>query len=72
MRQIPVIIELICHYGETGCLLHVEVRAGYEVASGEEMLHLLADAHLGIDHFLEVNGVSDLRCVKSGVSQVSH
>ena len=71
MREVSVIVKLISNDCVTSCLHQVQVCPGDEVTCRQEMLHLLSNAHLGIDHLFEIVRVPDLERVELRVLKVS-
>jgi hypothetical protein len=68
VRQVSVVVQFVSNDRVPRCLHQIETGTGYQVARRQEMLHLLADTNLRVNHLLEVVGVSDLCNIKFGIS----
>lgn len=72
VREVSVIVQLISYYCVPSNLHEIEISSRDQVSCSQEMLHLLTDANLRVNHFLKVVWISDLNKVKLWISHISN
>jgi len=68
VRQVAVVVQFVSHDRVPRGLHQVEARARDQVARRQEMLHLLTDTYLRVNHLLQIVRVPDLCNIKFGIS----
>jgi hypothetical protein len=72
MREIPHLIQLVCHNCIPTCLHHVQVGSRNKVSCRKEVVHLSTDKASTLNRLLDVVNISKFQSVKGRVFGISN